>query len=68
MGKISAGGAPSTLKSQRCDGDVGSTPFRWAVRVGLGLSFYLCSLRLRACPHSMSLSHEMPLTEQDEPE
>jgi len=31
MSKIPAGGAPSTLKSQRRDGDVGCAPFRWAV-------------------------------------
>ena len=76
MGRISASGAPSTLKSQRCDGGVGSTPFRWAARahalVGFGLSFSLCSSRFRARPHSMFLSRdeqqEMPLSEQDEPE
>jgi len=76
MSKIPAGGAPSTLKSQRCDGDVGCTPFRWAVRarahVGFGLSSSLCSSRLRAYQYSMFLSHNelqrMPLNEQDEPE
>ena len=76
MSKIPAGGAPSTLKSQRCDGDVGCTPFRWAIRaharVGFGLSSSLCSSRLRAYQYSMFLSHNkqqrMPLSEQDEPE
>jgi len=76
MSKIPAGGAPSTLKSQRRDGDVGCTPFRWAVRaharVGFGLSSSLCSSRLRAYQYSKFLSHNeqqrMPLSEQDEPE
>jgi len=76
MSKISAGGAPSTLKSQPCDGGVGCTPFRWAVRararVGFGLSSSLCSSRVRAYQYSMFLSHNeqqrMPLSEQDEPE
>jgi len=73
MSKIPAGGAPSTLKSQRCDGDVGCTPFRWAVRaharVRFGLSSSLCSSRLRAYQYSMFLSHKeqqrMPLSEKD---
>jgi len=76
MSKIPAGGAPSTLKSQRCDGDVGCTPFRWAVRaharVGFALSSSLCSSRLRAYQYSMFLSHNerqrMPRSEQDESE
>jgi len=70
MGKIPAGGAPLTLKPQRCDGGVGSMPFRWAVCVRVSSS--LCSSALRVCPRSMFPSHDeeknMPLNEQGEPE
>jgi len=38
-GKISAGGAPSTLKSQRCGGDVGCAPFKWAMRAHARVEF-----------------------------
>jgi len=72
MGKISAGGARSTLKCQRYNGDVASTPFRSAVRACVPDSDFPSLFALCVFGPAMFLSHEgqqkMPPSEQDEPE